>query len=103
MLLALTHDQMQQFLLGLEKVAASYGMHLSETKTEVLPPPDHTASLYFSTGAKVPRASKVKYLGSMISWDKPFENVFQHRIGDAETACKKLRLVWNCNMASLVR
>ena len=97
--MALTHEQMQQFLLGLERVAASYGMQLNETKTEVLSPSDHTASLHFSTGAKVPRANKVKYLGSMISWDKPFENTFQHRLGVAETANKKLRLVWNCNMS----
>ena len=69
LLMALTHEQMQQFLFGLEKIAASYGMQLNETKTEILSPPDHTASLYFSTGAKVPRATKVKYLGSMISWD----------------------------------
>ena len=98
LLMALTHEQMQQFLSGLEKIAASYGMQLNETKTEILSPPDHTASLYFSTGARVPRATKVKYLGSMISWDKPFETAFQHRLGVAETAFKKLRLVWNCNM-----
>ena len=29
---------------------------------------------------------------------KPFETAFQHRLGVAETAFKKLRLVWNCNM-----
>ena len=52
-LMALTHEQMQQFLFGLEKIAASYGMQLNKTKTEVLSPLDHTASLYFSTGAKV--------------------------------------------------
>ena len=88
---------MQQFLLGLEHIAGGYGMELNETKTEILSPPDHTVSLYFPTGAKVRRANRVKYLGSMNSWDKPFENAFQHRLGVAETALK-LRLVWNRNM-----
>ena len=46
----------------------------------------------------VPRADKVKYLGSMISWDKPFESAFQHRLGVSETSYKKLRLVWNSSM-----
>ena len=61
-MMSLTHDQMQQFLLGLESVAVSYGMRLNETKTEILSPPDHTAPLYFVTGEKVPRATQVRYL-----------------------------------------
>ena len=73
-------------------------MKLNETKTEILSPPDHTATLFFKTGEKVPRADKVKYLGAMISWDKSFEAAFQHRLGVSETAYKKLRLVWNSSM-----
>ena len=31
-------------------------------------------------------------------WEKPLESAFRHRAALAETACKKLRLVWNSNL-----
>ena len=35
----------------------------------------------------------------MIAWTKPFEVAYQHRAGLAETAYKKLRLIWNSSLS----
>ena len=35
----------------------------------------------------------------MINWEKPFESAFRHRAALAETAYKKLRLVWSSNLS----
>ena len=50
-------------------------------------------------GEKVQTTTQTKYLGSMISWTKPFEVAYQHRAGIAETAYKKLRLIWNSSLS----
>ena len=94
LLLGQTTTQIQSYLTALERQAFSYGMHLNYSKTELLydarkPPP----TIRFSDGAPVPTTTQIKYLGSMISWDKPFEVAFRHRAALAETSCKKLRPV----------
>ena len=99
LLMSLTTPQMQAFLTGLEQEAAKYGMQLNEDKTELLSSDNRPQSIYFKSGNRVAVVAQTKYLGSMISWDKPFETAFFHRLGIAETAYKKMRLVWNCNMA----
>ena len=74
-------------------------MSLNETKTELLTQPNRaTTTVKFSDGTSVPTTTQVKYLGSMITWIKPFETAFQHRAALAETAYKKLRLVWNSSL-----
>ena len=75
-------------------------MSLNHTKTEILidprrPPP----SLTFLNGQEVPTTTQVQYLGSFVSWSKPFDTAFKHRAGLAETSYKKVRLVWNSNMS----
>ena len=89
---------MQAFLTGLESEAARCGMQLNETKTELLSSEPHPGPILFASGEVVEVVTVAKYLGSTISWNKPFEIAFQHRLGVAETAYKKMRLVWNCNM-----
>ena len=55
--------------------------------------------LTFSTGEQVKTTTQIKYLGFMIAWTKPFEVAYQHRAGLAETAYKKLRLIWNSSLS----
>ena len=98
LLISLTTPQLQQFLSTLEAEAARYGMTLNETTTEHLAKPGTQGDLYFQSGEKVSRSTKVKYLGSMISWDRPFHEAFYHRLALAEADFKKLRLVWNSSM-----
>ena len=96
LLLALTTTQMQTFLTALEEGAAEYGMALNSTKTELLVKSQDTKSdLTFRDGTPVPTTTHIKYLGSMIAWEHPFEIAFRHRAALAEEAYKKLRLVWN--------
>ena len=99
LLLGKTTTQLQSYLAELEQQASLYGMRLNQDKTEILmdprkPPP----KLKFSDGTTVQTTTQVKYLGSMISWDKPFEVAFRHRASVAETSYKKLRLVWNSSL-----
>ena len=98
-LMALTSPQLQSMLSALESVAQEYGMKLNHTKTEVLEhlESDHTA-LKFLDGSTVPTVTQVKYPGSRISWNNPFQTAFYHRLGLTEEAFKKLRLVWNSSL-----
>ena len=98
LLMGLTIPQLQTMLTGLETDALKYGMTLNETKTELISSVEHPQTLRFQSGSRVEVVSSVKYLGSLISWHKPFETAFHHRLGVAESAYKKMRLVWNCNM-----
>ena len=89
LLMSLTIPQMQAMLSALETEADYYGMAPNATKTEVLEDPRYpTPKLYFSNGKPVPTNTQVKYLGSMVTWDKPFEKALQHR-----------RLAWNSSMS----
>ena len=98
--MALTTPQLQSILKLIEEEAALYGMALNNTKTELLNHPDHpSAPSYFADGTKVPLADQVMYLGSLVSWLKPFETAFFHRASIAETSYKKLRLVWNSSLS----
>ena len=99
LLISLTTTQMQTFLSALEGQARRYGMALNSTKTELLVDPTLPDSpLFFADGSRVPTTTHIKYLGSMITWNKPFEAAFRHRGGVAEEAYKKLRLVWNSHL-----
>ena len=98
LLISLTTPQLQKFLTLLEEEAARYGMSLNETKTEYLPKPGTSGDLIFKSQDKVPKVEKVKHLGSVISWHRPFHEAFYHRLALAESDFKKLRLVWNSNM-----
>ena len=99
LLLARTIPQMQSFLSSVEKIAAEYGMKLNDTKTELLTKTaGETTTLKFANGAAVPTTPQLKYLGSMIAWEHPFHAAFLHRAGLAESAYKKLRLVWNSRL-----
>ena len=91
LLMSRTTTQMQAILSALETVAAEYGMSLNKIKTELLVPAESTGhTLRFHDGSKVPTKEILKYLGSMVSWTKPFETAFFHRAGLAEEAYKKL-------------
>ena len=96
LLLALTTDQLHAFRTRLEHIAAEYGMTLNHQKTELLPHPKLAhSSLRFKDGSPVQSTPQVKYLGSLISWEKPFEQAFYHRLDLAEEAFEKSRLVSN--------
>ena len=98
LLLSITFTQLQGFLGGPESVASEYGMKLNQDKTEILSHPETpSSSIYFLDGTQVKTTPQTKYLGSLVSWEKPFEAAFYHRLGLAEEAYKKLRLVWNSN------
>ena len=74
-------------------------MKLNDTKTELLTKTaGETTTLKFANGAAVPTTPQLKYLGSKIAWDHPFHTAFLHRAGFAESAYKKLRLVWNSRL-----
>ena len=96
LLLSITTGQLQQFLSALETVSSQYGMRLNQDKTELLSHPRlPNPPIYFLDGSAVKTTPQVKYLGSQITWDKSFELAFYHRLGLAEEAYKKLRLIWN--------
>ena len=99
LLMGLTTTQIQAFLSSLEEQATLYGMNLNHTKTELLVDPRRVPPrIIFKDGTAVPTTTQIKYLGSMISWSKPFEVAFKHRAALAETAYKKLRVVWNSSL-----
>ena len=81
LLMGVTKPQLQQMFSALEEVASEYGMRLNHQKTELLvhPQADHTA-IKFKDGSKVPFANTVKYLGNMITWHKPSDCAFYHRV-----------------------
>ena len=100
LLMALTTTQLSSIFTSLETTAQYYGMSLNQTKTELLTHPSRSHSpIRFADGTAVPTTTQVKYLGSMVSWIKPFETAFFHRTALAEAAYKKLRLVWNSSLA----
>ena len=99
LLFARTIPQLQSFLSSVETIASEYGMKLNNTKTELLTKtPNEPTTLKFENGEGVPTTPQLKYLGSMIAWEHPFQVAFLHRSGLAETAYKKLRLVWNSRL-----
>ena len=99
LLISLTIPQMQQILSSLEVEASLYGMFLNSTKTELLIDPRYgPQTLLFQDRSQVPTADSVKYLGSLVSWNKPFETAFYHRRALTIEAYKKLRLVWNSRL-----
>ena len=100
LLLGKTTTQLEGFLHHLEEQARLYGMQLNQTKTELLVDPGRPSpKLKFVNGEEVPTTTQAKYLGSVVSWEKPFEAAFKHRAALAETSYKKLRLVWNSSMS----
>ena len=99
LLMALTTTQLQNILHALESQADLCGMKLNRTKTELLTDPRYsTPRIYFINGQEVPTTTQVKYLGSLIAWKDPFSVAFKHRAAFAESAYKKLRLVWNSHL-----
>ena len=99
LLIARTKTQLVSLLHTLEKHAENHGMNLNTDKTELLiDPRQPPLKLKFRNGTEVQTTTQVKYLGSTITWEKPFEAAFRHRAAVAETAYKKLRLVWNSNL-----
>ena len=99
LMFGMTTTQLQSYLSALETQAALYGLSLNHKKTEVLHDSRRpTPKLHFQDGTTVPTTTQVKYLGSMVSWDKPFDVAFKHRAALAESAYKKLRLVWNSHL-----
>ena len=100
LLMGMTTTQLQAFLTELEEQSKLYGMHLNQTKTELLIDPRRLPpQIKFSNGTPVPTTTQIKYLGSMIAWVKPFDVAFRNRAGLAESSYKKLRLVWNSPLA----
>ena len=100
LLIARTIPQLQSHLSALEDIASEYGMSLNNIKTELLLKHDQPVTpLRFADGTLVPTSYTVKYLGSMINWQKPFEVAFRHRAVLAEEAYKKLRLIWNSTLS----
>ena len=101
LLLSIATPQLQSFLKGLETIALEYGMKLRRQRRDLGASKAPTSL----DGSQVQTTPQTKYLGSHVSWEKPFEAAFFHRLGLAEEAYKKLRLVWNSNKtrASKVR
>ena len=83
---------MQQILSALEAEASLYGMFLNSTKTELLIDPRFgPQTLFFQDRSQVPTSDSVKYLGSLVSWHKPFETAFFHRRALTIEAYKKIK------------
>ena len=100
LLIARTIPQLQSHLSALEDIASEYGMSLNDIKTELLLKHDQPVTPpRFADGTLVPTSYTVKYLGSLINWQKPFEVAFRHRAALAEEAYKKLRLIWNSTLS----
>ena len=67
LIMALTPDQLQDFLSSVQVEAALYNMFLNGTKTEVLANPRHPLPhIKFANGEPVPIAEDVKYLGTKV-------------------------------------
>ena len=82
----MTTTQLQAFLTELEHQSRLYGMHLNQTKTELLTDPRKPPPIVrFLDGTPVPTTTQIKYLGSMIAWVKLLDVAFKHRAGLAES------------------
>ena len=104
LLISLTTTQMEHLLHNIERQAEMYSMHLNQTKTEVLSDPrKFPPKVRFQNGEPVQTTTHVKYLGSLISWEKGFDTAFKHRAGIAESSYKKLRLLWNSSLSRKAR
>ena len=73
-------------------------MSLNQIKTELLVKPGQPSPNIRFSGTVVPCKEVVKYLGSLIAWNKPFDIAYKHRTALAEEAYKKLRLAWNSSL-----
>ena len=74
-------------------------MSPNHIKTELLVKPGQPSpNIRFSDGTAVPCKEVVKYLGSLISWNRPFHIAYKRRTALAEEAYKKLQLVWNSSL-----
>ena len=91
--------QLLAILHSLERHALQHGTNVNTEKTELLMTPGSPYPNYIINGEPIPTTPQIKYLGTMINWEKPFESAFRHRAALAETAYKKLRLVWNSNLS----
>ena len=77
LLIGKTITQLQHILHEIEAQAALYGMKLNHSKTEILQDPRKPPSkISFLDGSPVPTTTQVKYLGSLISWIKPFDRFY---------------------------
>ena len=66
-------------------------MSFNSTETELLVrDPEATSNLNFKDGSAVPTTTHIKYLGSMIARDQPFDIAVRHRTALAEEAYKNL-------------
>ena len=95
---AVTTSALEQYLHALQRESELYGMSLSLTKTEYLPPPDHSAPIHFINGLPVPTTSQAKYLGSQVSWNKPTDTAINARMALAASAYSKLQPIWRSKL-----
>ena len=77
-LMAVTLEQLQEFLHAVEVEASLYSMMLNKDKTELLVSSPTDPTITFANGDPVPRSQEIKYLGTMISWTTPPKTAINH-------------------------
>ena len=93
-LLAITLEQLQEFLHAVEVEATLYNLSLNKEKTELLVKNNAGHTIPFANGDPVPTTTEAKYLGSLISWTTPPKTALKHRADLAKASFSKLHHVW---------
>ena len=89
-LMAVTLDQLQEFLHAVEVEASLYNMLLNKDKTELLVRSPTDPTIMFANGDP----QEIKYLGTMISWTIPPKTAIKHKVALANASFSKLHHVW---------
>ena len=88
-LMAVTLEQLQEFLHAVEVEASLYNMMLNKDKTELLVRSPTDPTITFANGDPVPRSQEIKF-----SWTTPPKTAIKHRVAIANASFSKLHHVW---------
>ena len=104
LLFGISVEVLEEYLNTLQVEASLYGLLLNFTKTELLRHPRLlNGQVSFTAGSAVPVADSVKYLGSLVSWEKPTLTAILHRMSIATTSFNKLQHLWRSSLSRKIK
>ena len=92
-----------EYLRNVQSEATLYGLFLNFTKTEYLKTQHNNTPPSFIDSTPTPTNEKIKYLGSMVSWNNPTLEAINHRISQAHIAYGKLSQFWKTSVPKTTR
>lgn len=100
-LLAAQHSHLQEKTDRLGSFAASTGLAISTTKTQVMYVNPRVTTPITSSGKPLETVNDFTYLGSVISSDNGAQKDMKARLGKAQSAFARLRTIWKSRQYSL--